>query len=380
MSSAIYVDVHVIQTVPPANINRDDAGSPKQAMFGGVLRGRVSSQAWKRAARRELMEQGYDRQVLGVRTDMAPFMLKNSLMDKGLSEEDAERCAVAAREAWGIKPGKASEKAAVSEQLKTAYLLFLAREQVDRMADLVLTLDEIPDDAGELAKAMKSLDFGGVLGTGHSVDVALFGRMVADRASWNVDASTQVAHAISTHGIDVEFDYYTAVDDENAADETGAGMIGTIEFNSATLYRYANIGVHQLLENLEGDVEAVMAALGAFVKSFAFSMPTGHQNSFGHRTVPQLVALVVRQGQPVNLVTAFEAPVAADAHGGIAMNSVLRLDRELAGMSEQWGLVPASVKATYVGALDCENLGASQPFASAVSDTVAVVRSLLEDA
>lgn len=137
----------------------------------------------------------------------------------------------------------------------------------------------------------------------HSVDVALFGRMVADDANLNVDAACQVAHAISTHAVATEFDYYTAVDDQNPAEETGAGMIGTIEFDSATLYRYATINVPALLRSL-GDTEATAQAVEAFVRSFATSMPTGKQNTFANRTAPDAVVVMVRPDRPVNLVGA----------------------------------------------------------------------------
>jgi len=132
--------------------------------------------------------------------------------------------------------------------------------------------------------------------------------MVADDANLNVDAACQVAHALSTHAVATEFDYYTAVDDRNPAEETGAGMIGTIEFDSATLYRYATVNVDALNRNL-GDGESTAQAVEAFVRAFATSMPTGKQNTFANRTVPDAVVVMVREGRPVNLVGAFEEPV-----------------------------------------------------------------------
>jgi CRISPR system Cascade subunit CasC len=377
MTAPIYVDVHIIQTVPPANLNRDDAGSPKQAMYGGDLRARVSSQAWKRAARLDLVNQGYGHEALGVRTDMVPNLLKARLVERGLSEGRAEQLAIAARGAWGMKPGKRSSKSDVSEALKTPYLLFLGREQVDAMARAILESPELADETADVEKIMQGIDFSTIVGSGHPVDVALFGRMVADRASWNVEAATQVAHAISTHSIDVEFDYYTAVDDENTDEETGAGMIGTIEFNSATLYRYANICAQQLLDNLEGDISAMGAALDAFLRSFALSMPTGHQNSFAHRTAPQCVVVVVRKGQPVNLVTAFEKSVFKGASEGVAVSSIRSLGHELTQVAEKWGLVPTAVRATYMVDGGVEGLGDSLPFDEAIQGTVASVEALL---
>ncbi|MFB8062024.1 type I-E CRISPR-associated protein Cas7/Cse4/CasC, partial [Kitasatospora purpeofusca] len=154
--------------------------------------------------------------------------------------------------------------------------------------------------------------------------------------------------ALSTHAAELEFDYYTAVDDENTADETGAGMIGTIGFNSATLYRYATVGLHQLRDNL-GDDNAAVDAVDLFVDSFTRSMPTGYGNSFAHRTRPSLVAVVVRTDQPVNLVSAYENAVPASR--GIVAESARRLATEFATATDQWGDDPL-----YVGI--CHTLGA----------------------
>jgi CRISPR system Cascade subunit CasC len=162
--------------------------------------------------------------------------------------------------------------------------------------------------------------------------------MVADIPSLNVDAAVQVGHALSTHEAELEFDYFTAVDDEQKkGEETGAGMIGTIGFNSATLYRYATLGLHQLGHTLGND-EAARDAVGEFLTSFARSMPTGYGNSFAHRTLPSLVTVVVRADQPVNLVSAFEEPVTATA--GIAAESARRLAREHTAAVRAWGDAP----------------------------------------
>ena len=152
--------------------------------------------------------------------------------------------------------------------------------------------------------------------TRHSVDIALFGRMVADSTDINVDAAVQVAHAISVHRVENESDYYTAVDDQNTDAEPGAGMIGTVDFNSATLYRYAALGVHQLAANLgEGLREdepltaPVRRAVEAFLHGFVASLPTGKINTFGHHTLPDAVIVKLRTTRPVSFVAAFEEPV-----------------------------------------------------------------------
>ncbi|MGC0421135.1 type I-E CRISPR-associated protein Cas7/Cse4/CasC [Embleya sp. AB8] len=327
----LYVDVHVLQTVPPANLNRDDNGNPKESMYGGVRRSRVSSQAWKRATRKRFAGRTPKEQH-GTRTKTIAARLAERLQTRaGLEAEPAQRLANALLVPLGIKPGKKAGD--------TAYLLFFGYNQLDAIIDKVagraadLTL--LPDT--ELTEALKSVDIKAELATGHPVDVALFGRMVADIASLNVDAAVQVAHAVSTHAVDPEFDYFTAVDDENTADETGAGMIGRVGFNAATLYRYATVNVPQLEKNL-GDQDQAVAAVAGFIEDFARSVPSGYQNSFAHQTLPHLVAVVVRGDQPVNLVTAFEYAVASEE--GLAQTSALRLAQEYSTSVDGWGDTP----------------------------------------
>ncbi|MFB7675139.1 type I-E CRISPR-associated protein Cas7/Cse4/CasC [Kitasatospora purpeofusca] len=342
MTDRLYIDVHILQTVPPANLNRDDNGNPKEAYFGGKRRSRVSSQAWKRATRVHFAETR-DPQDLATRTKRITARLTEGITQRtAVTAEDARRIADALIKATGISPGK--------KDGDTAYLLFYGRRQLESIVDLVAdtATDLAALDAKALEEAVKNLPVKEQLQTGHPTDVALFGRMVADIPSLNVDAATQVAHALSTHAAELEFDYYTAVDDENTADETGAGMIGTIGFNSATLYRYATVGLHQLRDNL-GDDNAAVDAVDLFVDSFTRSMPTGYGNSFAHRTRPSLVAVVVRTDQPVNLVSAYENAVPASR--GIVAESARRLATEFATATDQWGDDPL-----YVGI--CHTLGA----------------------
>ncbi len=366
-----YVDVHVLQTVPPSNLNRDDAGSPKQAVYGGVRRARVSSQAWKRATRKAF-EAHLPKDELATRTKRISTLLAQRLTARtGLDDEAAARISTALLAPLAIKPGK--------KATDTAYLLFLGRPQVDRLVGLVA------DSATELASLeqkalvdeLKDLPVKEVLRTGHPIDVALFGRMVADIPGLNVDAATQVAHALSTHAVETEFDYYTAVDDENVED-SGAGMIGTVEFASSTLYRFATVGVHQLMANLGDDIEAVTAALGVFVHAFVTSMPTGHQNSFAHRTLPDLVTVVIREDQPVNLVSAYEKPVAP--REGLVGGSVQRLIEELTRAAELWGCTPVAVHSSYDRAKNEDELavlGPALPFSEVLAGVTGAVRGRL---
>lgn len=350
MTGRTYVDVHVLQTVPPSNLNRDDAGSPKQAIYGGARRARVSSQAWKRATRTAFADHTA-KPDQATRTKRISSMLADRLVERsGVSAEAATRISTQLLVPLGIKPGKKAGE--------TAYLLLFGRPQADAIVDKVVerapALADLGDD--DLKDAVKDVSVEKLLSTDHPIDVALFGRMVADIPKLNVEAATQVAHAISTHAVETEFDYYTAVDDEKdkEKDDTGAGMIGTVEFTSATLYRFATAGLHQLADNLGGDVDATVGALEAFITGFVRSMPTGHQNSFAHHTLPSLVSVVIRDDQPVNLVSAFESPVRAPAvsastrpSAGIAEQSLLRLAEEFQRCGDLWGLPAGAVWSTY---------------------------------
>ncbi|MFF8831493.1 type I-E CRISPR-associated protein Cas7/Cse4/CasC [Streptomyces sp. NPDC015131] len=339
----IYVDVHILQTVPPANLNRDDQGNPKEAFYGGVRRSRVSSQAWKHATRKHFAER-VPEQDLATRTRRVIAALADQIKDgTELGDEPALRLAEALLSQLDLSVGK--------KKGDTAYLLFYGRRQLDAVAALVRDraqeLAALDDDA--LADIVKTMAVREKFSTGHPIDVALFGRMVADVPSLKVDAAAQVAHALSTHAVELEFDYFTAVDDQQSDEETGAGMIGSIGFNSATLYRYATVGVHQLLQNLtEG--ETAIHAVEEFVTSFARSIPNGYTNAFAHRTLPSLVSVVVRRDQPVNLVSAFERPVSAIAganSSGIAAESARRLAREHLQAIANWGDTPAFTAASH---------------------------------
>lgn len=360
MSKRQYVDFHIIQTVPPANLNRDDQGNPKEAVFGGVRRSRVSSQAWKRATRLAFDEKLPEAEQSTRTKRIAGELAERIALRTGVDSDAAARIAGALLEPLGIKAGKKAGN--------TAYLLFFGYQQLDEIVALIA--DQAKDlaelDEEQLKEAAKNLPVTAQLKNGHPIGVALFGRMVADIPSLNVEAATQVAHAISTHAVDLESDYYTAVDDENEADESGAGMLGNVGFNSATLYRYATVGVHQLVENL-GGAEAAVEAVGWFAEAFALSMPTGHIHSFAHRTRPSLVVVVVRDDQPVNLASAFESPVKETE--GIAAASARRLAKEYTRSTEQWGDQPAYVAACHAFEDDtlAEAFGDNQPFKGLLS-------------
>ena len=290
MNKRLYVDFHILQTVPPSCINRDDTGSPKTAVYGGVTRARVSSQAWKHAMRAAFAENA--RLDVGKRTKKAAELVKEQILVLDPEQKKADKMAKEALKYVGIKS---------DDKKGTDALIFISSAQAKALAELVVggcTKDEEYEEA---------------LIENPSADMVLFGRMVAQKASLKYDAAAQVAHSISTHAVQNEYDYFTAVDDCQAEDNAGAGHLGTVEYNSSTLYRYATVNVMELA----GRLGAAQAAetVRAFGEAFLFSMPTGKQNTFANRTLPDAIYVTLREDQPVNLCGAFERAVPRSAQG-----------------------------------------------------------------
>lgn len=378
--SRTHIEIHALQTVPPSNINRDDTGSPKTATYGGVRRARVSSQAWKRATR-VAFDDYLDRQDLGERTKRVVEALSDRIQSQAPELADrARELAVATVKAVGIEvksPKRASSQRQgddANDVEEAGYLVFLSRVQMDNLAAAAVTASQ----ADDVAKALKQAKVKEIADRDHSIDISLFGRMVADQADINVDAACQVAHAISVHPVETEFDYFTAVDDRTGDEETGAGMIGVVEFNSSTLYRYATLDADRLLDNL-GDRDATARAVSAFVTAFVRSMPTGKQNSFANRTLPEAVVVQVRDTQPINLVGAFESPIRESELRGRIKLAAEALRDESAEIARAYGERPVQSWVTRVGsdteALD--DVGSNVPLQQMVDELVSLVGTRL---
>lgn len=334
-----YIDVHIVQNIPPSCVNRDDTGSPKSAMYGGVKRLRVSSQAWKHVTR-SFFDAHLDREDLGTRTKRVVGILAKEIGRQAEDlENDAQKLAEEVFNAAKIKlsePRAKKSEEASKKAKESGYLLFLSNRQIAQLAELAVESARSGEELGnkEVKRIFKSQN---------SIDVALFGRMVADDADLNVDAACQVAHAISTHAAENEFDFFTAVDDDKSRaeerEDAGAGMMGTIEFSSATMYRYATVNLDSLHENL-GDAEATLRALTSFIEAFVKTMPTGKQNTFANRTLPSMVVVQVRDDQPVSLVGAFERPVLKSDTEGFVAKSVRKLVEHEKQLEEAFGVKP----------------------------------------
>lgn len=342
---SIVIDIHALQTVPPSLINRDDTGAPKSAVFGGVPRQRVSSQSWKRAIRR-YFEDNFDAEQIGDRSKRLPEKIALRLEKEGLEQDEAIKRVEDLFKAAGIKTAVEKPKKnddsedQPSPYPRTGYLLFLSQQQIDRAVEELLARD---GEKPSKAEAKSILD------TDHSVDMAMFGRMVADDAAYNVDASVQVAHAIGIHGSTPDFDYFTAVDDlAEEGEETGAGMIGTVQMMSSTMYRYATINFEGLTDNLDS-VDAARLAVQHFIEVFVSSMPTGKINTFANQTLPELVYVAVRDTRPVSLVNAFEVPVEADQGASRRKVAADRLAQEARDVESVYGFKPLAAYVMGIG-------------------------------
>lgn len=300
----LFLDIHAIQVLPPSNVNRDDTGSPKTAEYGGVRRARVSSQSWKREMRKYFI-QNMSKEKLGIRTVEIVKYLSDILVNEySVENEKANDLSKKIFRSLGISLNKDD---------KAKALFFLGYTQAKKLAEAALnnnfhknTLESILKDNA-------------------SIDISLFGRMVADNPKLDEDASSQVAHAISTHSVNTEFDFYTALDDLKPEDSQGAGMLGNVEFNSSTLYRYANVALHEFKNQIK-DKELFLNSVELFTKSFALTIPSGKINSFANQTLPQFLMISLRSDRPVSLVSAFENPVKSD--NGYVEKSVKKLVEE----------------------------------------------------
>jgi CRISPR system Cascade subunit CasC len=212
----------------------------------------------------------------------------------------------------------------------TQYLLYLGERELNSIAEIILAewseLEAIDSKvstgkqkSGLGKKLMETLD------GGKAIDLALFGRMLADLPDKNIDAACQVAHAISTNKVNVEFDFYTAVDDLKPKEDTGAGMMGTIEFNSACYYRYANIDLAQLEKNLGGDQALSAKAVEAFLRASVNAIPTGKQTSLASPNPPEFILAVVRESGAWSLANAFSKPVKPGNEGNLVQQSIIAL-------------------------------------------------------
>ena len=308
----MLIEIHMLKNYPPVNLNRDDGGAPKSCFFGGVQRGRISSQCLKRSWRTS--ETFRSLGSCGIRTRSMPAMVGERLNAMGVAPEFVEE---AEKKLTGVanKDGTINKKGSM-----TAQIVFYSDEEIDRITAAVkAAIDQDgtlktfanrkPKEFDQLKACAKDKPI--------TADIALFGRMVTSDYFADVDAAMQVAHAISTHAVNRESDYFTAVDDllGQSDDSTGAGMIGDVDYNSCCYYEYAALDTDILRENLKNcpDREALIEKLiPVLLRAMAYTNPSGKQNTFAGQVLPDLVMVECKTDKiPLSYVNAFEEPVSA---------------------------------------------------------------------
>ncbi|MER6694786.1 type I-E CRISPR-associated protein Cas7/Cse4/CasC [Streptomyces minutiscleroticus] len=311
---SLYLDLSALQSVPAANLNRDDLGSPKQVRYGNAPRIRVSSQSWKRVIRHGVEQ---DLGEKAARTRLVPVKLKQALERAGWPAELAEFAGAQVAASAG-KRGIGTEK-----EGHTSVLLFLPEAAIDELATVCtehrdkLEQGQGKKNPGQLLPPDKIEE----ILKRRTASISLLGRMLAELPGANVDGAAQVAHAFTTHAAEPQRDYFTAVDDWLGKAETGSGHLDTAEFSAGVFYRYATVNITDLLKNLDGDAKAARTVLASFAEHFLLSLPQAKRNSTAPHTLPDLTYLAVREHRPLSLAAAFETPVTADTAGGYSQPS-----------------------------------------------------------
>lgn len=327
------VEFHILQSFPVSCLNRDDVGSPKTALIGGVPRARVSSQCWKRAIR--LAMRDFSGVSLAMRTKYVYDKIYEACIAKGATEKQAKKCAY-----FKVKKDKKEKTEAENTETehdsekKSETLLFITAQEIDEIAEAYKDGDWKPakDPLSILKKERKnaaSLD---------GMDIALFGRMMADAPNLNVEAAASFSHAISTHKAANEIDFFTAVDDLQKEGETGSAHMGSLEYNSATYYRYIQLDLGQLYENLGRPDDTLMAnAVEAFAKALFIAVPIARQKTQSGYASWDYARILIRKGQGVQL--SFETPVRRNSDGGYLQPSIDAVRNQLEKREEQYGFL-----------------------------------------
>ena len=322
-----FVQFHLLTTYPPSNPNRDDTGRPKQAQVGGALRLRLSSQSLKRAIRESAYFEHDLAGHMGTRTKRLGVELEKRLIDKGESADRARDIAntVAAVFSKLEAPGKNKPQEPI-----TTTLAFISPDEwklAEELAERLRQGEDLPKD-----KELKKLVLRQADG---AVDIAMFGRMLADDPDFNREAAVQVAHAFTTHRVIAEDDWFSAVDDLKTREEdAGAGHIGEHGFGSGIYYLYACVNVDLLVENLDGDRELAARGLQSLTQALAIATPRGKQNSHAHRPRAAYVRIERGSAQPRDLSGAFFKAVQGD---DLLAQSIQQLESTAALIDRAYG-------------------------------------------
>ncbi|MCC7387336.1 MAG: type I-E CRISPR-associated protein Cas7/Cse4/CasC [Phycisphaerales bacterium] len=326
----MLIEIHMIQNHSPANLNRDDLGAPKTCLFGGVTRARISSQCLKRSIRRSEQFAAALEQDGGVRTRRLIEEIARSATESGAEIKEPHLKAVR----------KVFEDGGVGfkDETTSDILFFLPRSAITEMGKAV------KENRADLGARFAEI-IGRFVKT---PDIALCGRMTEfdakgpfDRLKgrFSVDAALAAAHAISTHAVINEVDYFTAADDV-AGSDSGAGHVNEAMYNSACFYKHFSIDWEQLVTNLDGDADLAALTVKCFLQAAACATPTGKQHSYAAFNPPDgiLVEIKTESAMPVNYANAFAIPVPENAPRGLIGESIARLGQYVHDIADGYGL------------------------------------------
>lgn len=397
-----HLELHIIQSVPVACLNRDDLNSPKTAIFGGVQRARVSSQSWKRAIRelaKEIDTAKGSNLFKGERTRRMVYTMQQRLVEREFSEYSARVLAECVADIVETLDSKQDE--AGFKKIKT--VMFFSPAEYDAIANSISKSDAVRSNIQDLETSLRNIEglsqslqncrdknqkkeiekqlkdeskqkdksfkaMAKVLSKGQiaaaiksaklndAADIVLFGRMVAKDQTLRIDGAAMFAHVLSTHKANNEIDFFSAVDDLSQ-NESGAGMTNTLEFNSATYYRFAALNLDELAGDTHlGDtrledgspgrnIEVRKQVVRTFLEATIKAIPSARKNSMNANTLPDYVLGIVREtGHPIQLINAFEQPVRRSSDG-FAYQSIEKLNQEYADLQEAWGIDALFAKA-----------------------------------
>lgn len=362
----MLIEIHMLKNYPATNLNRDDTGAPKNCIFGGVQRGRISSQCLKRSWRTSQLFQKDMTGHLGTRTRKMPQLVVERLKEKGVSEDYLP---IVQKRLTGFanKSGKETDTGMTSQ------VVIYAPEDIDAIAEAVKTvIDECGSvKAFEKRKATElEAHVTGAANRPVSLDIALWGRMVTSAAFADVEASMQVAHAFSTNKVIMESDFFTAMDDMIDGDEElGSAMMDDVDYNSSCYYIYASLDTEKLKENLrhaDAPDALVKAAVPSLLRAMAFTNPRGKQNTFAGHALPSAVLVECKNEPiPVSYANAFVAPAVAKGERDLVTDSIGKLmDQVKTTMTDFpslnegrrfWFCTGGKVKFDQEGTTDCGN-------------------------
>ncbi|MFJ6452271.1 type I-E CRISPR-associated protein Cas7/Cse4/CasC [Streptomyces hydrogenans] len=347
----VFININVLHPFPLSNLNRDDLNSPKIAVYGGVERSRVSSQSTKRTTRHQTENTLGDK---ALRTRRVPAKVAAELQARGWDKDEADKAGQAVALASGVRG------LTIAEAGTTTVMLYLPEAGISALADLVeknrdtiakaaahAEAEAAADKTGSKTKAPKldketaaevkavQADVRAILAS-RNASIAAFGRMLANTPEVTVDGAVSVAHSITTHATAEQSDFFTAVDDVPGTDN-GSAHMGNAPHTSGTFYKHATVNVGELIRNLDNDTNTARDFLTSFLREFTVSVPQAKKNSTAPFTPPALTYLTVRTDQPINLATAFEAPITATDTSGYTTPSITALTKHVEAVNDFYG-------------------------------------------